>query len=189
MRKPSTTRKEGCNLKNSSGISPPAPRASHLRRLTDQAEDLFKSGQAVSLASARFQIVQQYGFASWPILKAHVESLQLVGPLKQAIDSNDLERIKEMMIRNPELHHAPLGYAKNGPLTWVAECRVPREASSQARLALAAKEMMRVFQKVTPIGYASEFQGPNWLIGPAITAIVERGGTEKVDRRAWLSRP
>ena len=29
------------------------------------------------------------------------------------------------MTRNPALHRAPLGYGKNGPLTWVAECRVP----------------------------------------------------------------
>lgn len=28
-----------------------------------------------------------------------------------------------MMTRTPALHHAPLGYNKNGPLTWVAECR------------------------------------------------------------------
>ena len=32
---------------------------------------------------------------------------------------------------------APLGYGKNGPLTWVAECRVPWEPPSPARLAMA----------------------------------------------------
>ena len=42
------------------------------------------------------------------------------------------------MTRNPELHTAPLGYGKNGPLTWVAECRVPWEPPSPARLAMAA---------------------------------------------------
>ncbi len=41
------------------------------------------------------------------------------------------------MTRNPELHRAPLGYGKNGPLTWVAECRVPWEAPSPTRLAMA----------------------------------------------------
>jgi ankyrin repeat protein len=41
------------------------------------------------------------------------------------------------MTRNPALHRAPLGYNKNGPLTWVAECRVPRAAPSEARLAMA----------------------------------------------------
>ena len=41
------------------------------------------------------------------------------------------------MTRNPSLHSAPLGYGKDGPLTWVAECRVPRESPSPARLAMA----------------------------------------------------
>ena len=42
-----------------------------------------------------------------------------------------------MMTRNPALHSAPLGYGKDGPLTWVAECRVPWESPSPARLAMA----------------------------------------------------
>jgi hypothetical protein len=113
------------------------PEHPDLRHLKDQAKDLLRAGQAASLADAQFQVARQYGFASWPKLKAHVESLQTVGQLKQAIDANDLERVKQMMTSNPELHRAPLGYGKNGPLTWVAECRVPREAPSEARLAMA----------------------------------------------------
>ena len=108
-----------------------------LRHLKNQAKDLLRAGQATSLANAQFQVARQYGFASWPKLKAYVESLQTVGQLKQAIDSNDLERVKQMMTRDPELHRAPVGYGKNGPLTWVAECRVPREAPTEARLAMA----------------------------------------------------
>src|ERR1700730_16575340 len=42
-----------------------------------------------------------------------------------------------MMTHNPTLHRAPLGYGKGGPLTWVAECRVPWESPSPARLAMA----------------------------------------------------
>ena len=57
--------------------------------------------------------------------------------LKQAIDANDLDCVKSLMSRNPKLHHAPLGYNQNGPLTWVAECRVPWEAPSANRLAIA----------------------------------------------------
>ena len=113
------------------------PEHPDLRHLKDQAKDLLKAGHAASLAKAQFQVARQYGFASWPKLKAHVESLQTVGQLKQAIDSNDLEQVKRLMTRNPELHRAPLGYGKDGPLTWVAECRVPREAPSEARLAMA----------------------------------------------------
>ena len=106
-----------------------------LRHLKDQAKDLLKAGGAASLADAQFQLAREYGFASWPKLKAHVESLQEVGQLKAAIDANDLERVQAMMTRNPALHRAPLGYNKNGPLTWVAECRgVP---CSPERLAIA----------------------------------------------------
>ena len=43
-----------------------------------------------------------------------------------------------MMTANPELHRAPLGYGKNGPLTWVAECRVPWRPPSADGLAIAA---------------------------------------------------
>jgi ankyrin repeat protein len=119
------------------GSPRPLPEHPDLRHLKDQAKALLRAGRAASLANAQLQVARQYGFASWPKLKAHVESLQTVGQLKRAIDSNDLERVKEMMTRNPELHRAPLGYGKNGPLTWVAECRVPREAPGEARLAMA----------------------------------------------------
>jgi ankyrin repeat protein len=66
-----------------------------------------------------------------------INSLDEIGQLKQAIDSNDLVRVVTLMTRNPALHRAPLGYSKNGPLTWVAECRVPSEPPGSARLAMA----------------------------------------------------
>lgn len=59
------------------------------------------------------------------------------GDLKQAIDSNDLNRVKTLMTRNPALHRAPLGYANNGPLTWVAECRIPWGPPAPERLSMA----------------------------------------------------
>ncbi len=58
-----------------------------------------------------------------------------IGQLKQAIDTNDIDRVKTMMTRNPTLHRAPLGYGKDGPLTWVAECR--GSWASPERLAMA----------------------------------------------------
>jgi ankyrin repeat protein len=115
----------------------PLPDRPDLRHLKDQAKDLLKAGQADSLTDAQYKIAQRYGFASWPRLKAHVESLEEIGQLKQAIDSNDLAAVKKLVTRNPALHGAPLGYNKNGPLTWVAECRVPWEPPSPARLAMA----------------------------------------------------
>lgn len=122
---------------NSSDAARPLPDRPNLRHLKDQAKDLLKLGVADSLAAAQFKIARTYGFASWPKLKAHVSSLEEIGQLRLAIDNNDIEHVKVMMIRNPKLHRAPLGYAKNGPLTWVAECRVPWEPPGPVRLAMA----------------------------------------------------
>jgi ankyrin repeat protein len=113
------------------------PDRPNLRHLKDQANDLLKVAKAASLADAQFQIARLYGFPSWPKLKAYVESSEEVGQLKRAIDTNDFPRVKAMMTRNPALHRAPLGYGKDGPLTWVAECRVPWEPPSPARVAMA----------------------------------------------------
>jgi len=115
----------------------PLPDRPNLRHLKDQAKDLLKTGAAASNTDAQFKIARLYGFASWPKLKAHVESFEEIGQLKQAIDANDIVRVKTMMTRNPALHSAPLGYGKDGPLTWVAECRVPWESPSPVRLAMA----------------------------------------------------
>jgi ankyrin repeat protein len=115
----------------------PLPERPNLRHLKDQAKDLLKAGEAESLTDAQFKIARRYGFVSWPKLKAHVDSLEEIGQLKLAIDANDLDRVKTMMTRNPSLQRAPLGYNKNGPLTWVAECRIPWEAPSPTRLAMA----------------------------------------------------
>jgi len=121
--------------------SPELPRSlpvrPNVRHLKDQAKDLLNAGDAASIAEAQFKIARLYGFASWPKLKAHVDSLEEIGQLKQAIDTNDLKRVKTLMTRNPALHRSPLGYNKNGPLTWVAECRVPWEPPSSERLAIA----------------------------------------------------
>src|SRR6516165_8025222 len=119
------------------GAPRPLPDRPNLRHPKDQAKDLLKAGAAASLADAQFQIARLYGFASWPKLKAHVESFEEVGQLKQAIDTNDIRRVQSMMTRNPALHRAPLGYGKDGPLTWVAECRVPWEPPGPERLAMA----------------------------------------------------
>src|SRR5882724_2975283 len=119
------------------GAPPPLPDRPNLRHLKDQAKDLLKAGAAASITDAQFKIARLYGFANWPKLKAHIDSLEEIGQLKQAIDTNDIVSVKTMMTRNPTLHSASLGYGKDGPLTWVAECRVPWESPSPVRLAMA----------------------------------------------------
>jgi hypothetical protein len=90
------------------------PDRPNLRHLKDQAKDLLKTGAAATISDAQFKIARLYGFASWPKLKAHVDSLEEIGQLKQAIDTNDIDRVKTLMTRNPSLHTAPLGYEKMG---------------------------------------------------------------------------
>ncbi len=109
----------------------------NLRHLKDQAKDLLKAGSADSITDAQFKIARLYGFPSWPKLKAHVDSLKEIGQLKQAIDANDVDRVKALMTRYPALHQAPLGYGQSGPLTWVAECRIPWGPPSPERLEMA----------------------------------------------------
>jgi ankyrin repeat protein len=113
------------------------PARPNLRHLKDQAKDLLNAGSAKSLAAAQLQIARTYGFASWPKLKAHVDLLEEAGKLKEAIYQNDLVRVKTIMLTNPSLHEAPIGYARDGPLTWVAECRMPAVAPNQTRLEMA----------------------------------------------------
>jgi ankyrin repeat protein len=119
------------------GATRTLPDHPNLRYLKDQAKDLLEAGTASSLADAQLKIAREYGFPSWPKLKAHVDALEEAGQLKDAIDRNDLPLVQSMMSRNPALHRAPLGYAKDGPLTWVAECRVPRVPPNETRLAVA----------------------------------------------------
>ena len=113
------------------------PENPNLRHLKDQARDLLLAGSVQTLSDAQFRIAREHGFSSWPKLKAHIVSLSRAGELKAAIDANDLPAVQRLMTLTPGLHRAPLGYGKNGPLTWAAECRVPREAPGEARLAIA----------------------------------------------------
>lgn len=116
---------------------PLLPDRPSLRHLKQQARDLFRSGGAASLTDAQLRVARMYGFPSWPKLKEQVEAHQEAGVLKEAIDRNDFAAVRELMSRNRALHRAPIGYAKDGPLTWVAECRVPREPPGPVRLAMA----------------------------------------------------
>src|SRR5688500_20350731 len=109
------------------GAPRPLPDRPNLRYLKDQARDLLETGAAASITDAQFKIARLYGFASWPQLKAHVDSLEEVGQLKQAIDSNDVDRVKTMMTRNQKMHTAPIGYGQDGQLSWVADGHDPQE--------------------------------------------------------------
>ena len=88
-------------------------------------------------------------------------SLDEAGQLKQAIDRNDIERVKTMMTRNPALHRAPLGYGKDGPLSGfaMAQFLVERGADLGLRVKLPGHyERPNEVVECTPLGYARRFQ-------------------------------
>jgi len=106
--------------------------------LGDEVKALIKSRAAASQEAARDQIARLFGLTKWEEIEARLTSLQDGGremqQLERAIESNDLDRVKELMTHAPALHKAPMGYGNSGPLTCVAECGVPPSAP---RLAMA----------------------------------------------------
>jgi hypothetical protein len=79
------------------------PDRPNLRHLRDQAKDLVRAGATSPLADAQLQIARQYGFASWPRLKQHVESLEQAGQLKHAIECNAVSRVDELLTSSAAL--------------------------------------------------------------------------------------
>jgi len=101
---------------------PPRPSLQHLKY---QAMDLLKAakggrpealarlggGNAVTLADAQRAVAREYGFASWPKLKRHVESL--VGappdlavdlePFKAAVRAGDAAAVRKLLADSPAL--------------------------------------------------------------------------------------
>ncbi len=54
---------------------PPRPSLEHLKKQAkDRLEALLQSNPTAQLADAQHDVARDYGFASWPKLKAHVES-------------------------------------------------------------------------------------------------------------------
>jgi ankyrin repeat protein len=110
------------------------PKSPRLQQFKDEAKKLLKTGSAMNIRAAQAEIARQYGFAAWRTLKEYVDFAEEIAQLKRAIDSDDLNCVKELMSRCPALHQAPIGYGRNGPLTWAAECRIPWGPPSTARL-------------------------------------------------------
>ena len=80
------------------------PDSPTLRHLKDHAKDLHKAGAAASITDAQFKISGLYGSASWPKLKVHIDSLEEIAQLKQAIDTNDIDRVRRVFCPRPTFH-------------------------------------------------------------------------------------
>ncbi|MEO7189477.1 MAG: ankyrin repeat domain-containing protein [Vicinamibacterales bacterium] len=102
--------------------------------------ELMSSGAATSVAEARAQVALLAQVKDWAEIEEGLRSLEARGPIAltssevrqlcRAIEAQDVPRVQQLMTRQPGLHRAPIGYGKNGPLTFVAECDVPPSAAS-----------------------------------------------------------
>jgi ankyrin repeat protein len=81
------------------------PEKPNLEHLKKQAKELLRNTGQGKLAHAQHALANEYGFATWAQLKAHVESLSLA-PAEQltvAIRDMDAKRVRRLLERHPEL--------------------------------------------------------------------------------------
>jgi ankyrin repeat protein len=85
-----------------------------------------KSGARPTLADAQRLVAREYGFASWPKLKAHVAKLapqaNPVQLIKEAFEANDAEGLRRLLSRHPHLKefvNQPICPFDSPPINWV----------------------------------------------------------------------
>ncbi len=81
------------------------PEKPNLEFLKKEAKELLRSMGQGKLADAQHALARDYGFASWPKLKAHVEALALqpAEALTAAIRAQDAGRVRHLLERHPDL--------------------------------------------------------------------------------------
>jgi hypothetical protein len=81
------------------------PEKPNLEHLKKQAKELLHSMPQGKLADAQHTLANEYGFATWAKLKAHVEALGLTPEeaLKVAVCDSDASHVRELLARHPEL--------------------------------------------------------------------------------------
>jgi Ankyrin repeat len=81
------------------------PGKPNLEYLRKQAKELLRTMRGGKLADAQHTLANEYGFATWAELKAHVITLGLTPPeaLKVAVCDSDARRVRELLERYPEL--------------------------------------------------------------------------------------
>jgi ankyrin repeat protein len=99
-----------------SDAHPTLPRRPDLRHLRDEAKRRRRSGEFAKLSRAQLAIAREHGFASWPLLKFHVEALTLdVAQRAQALVrsacSFDLRRARALLAADPALRRHDIACA------------------------------------------------------------------------------
>ena len=81
------------------------PEKPSLEYLKKEAKELRRGMPHAKLADAQHALANDYGFATWAKLKAHVEALALTPALAltAAVRASDAARVRELLVRHPDL--------------------------------------------------------------------------------------
>ena len=81
---------------------PDNPNLEHLKK---QAKELLRTLPNGKLADARHQLAKEYGFATWPKMKSHIQALLMTPAeaLREAVHDSDASRVRELIARFPQL--------------------------------------------------------------------------------------
>ena len=84
------------------------PAKPSLQYLRKQAKELLRSMQEGKLADAQHALATDYGFATWAMLKSHVEAQDLspAEAFEAAVCGNNAERVRELLEKYPELRQS-----------------------------------------------------------------------------------
>ncbi len=84
------------------------PAKPSLQYLRKQAKELLRSMQQGKLADAQHALATDYGFATWAMLKSHVEAQDLspAEAFEAAVCGNNAERVRELLEKYPELRQS-----------------------------------------------------------------------------------
>lgn len=145
------------------------------------------AGTPLRLADAQLVIAREYGFPSWPKLKAHVEMFQLKPQADRAIRENDLPALQALLRAHPGLLKEDIRSSNWGrPITYAAQCghlamvkwlRTRDRGDLQHALSRAAMWAHRdvmdylVSEGADPAGPYAEGAGERY--GPVILAVYE----------------
>ncbi len=82
----------------------------HLRNEAKKLlKDMRRRSLDARLSAAQLEVARRYGFASWPKLKSYVDALYDLGQrLIAAVRTGDLETMRSVLSRNPELVNATM---------------------------------------------------------------------------------
>jgi ankyrin repeat protein len=69
-------------------------------------KELREKNPTAKLAEAQFDLAKRYGFSSWRALKAHIDSLTVVGQLFDKAKSGDAGALADLLDKHPEKLHA-----------------------------------------------------------------------------------